>query len=55
MQKVLTGYPSVEKPWRKYYRETELRQFNVNQTLYQLLWEANQENLLQYLSLIQIH
>lgn len=45
MQKVLTGYPSVEKPWRKYYRETELRQFNVNQTLYQLLWEANQENL----------
>ena len=40
-----TGYPSVDKPWVKYYREKPIREFNVEQCTYQLIYELNRNNL----------
>lgn len=41
----LTGYPSIDKPWLKYYRENPIRDFNVNQKFYRLIEDANKDNL----------
>lgn len=40
-----TGYPSIDRPWIKHYRETPMRIFNTEQNTYQLIIEANQSNL----------
>ena len=40
-----TGYPSVDRPWTKYYKNKPLREFDVEQCTYQLLYELNKENL----------
>lgn len=41
----LTGYASIDKPWRKYYRSTPIREFDENQTLYDFVFNANRENM----------
>ena len=45
MNNNVTGYPSIDKPWTKYYREESLREFSVDQCCYQLLYELNKNNL----------
>ncbi len=47
-EKKLTGYPSIDKPWLKYYSENKSIDFDVNQTLYtnfKRVAEANRNNL----------
>lgn len=41
----LTGYPSMDKPWKKYHGEKVWREFDVNQTFEQLLRTSNKDNL----------
>lgn len=40
-----TGYPSVDRPWTKYYRDTPIRKFNAEQKFYSLLESVNKDNL----------
>ena len=37
--------PSQEQPWKKYHRQTPIREFNVHQKLDQMIEEANCKNL----------
>lgn len=40
-----TGYPSVDRPWLKYYSD-EARNFEMPEcTIYDYLWENNKEHL----------
>lgn len=41
----LTGYPSIDKPWLKYYSEEAIRAELPEDTLYENLWKCNQDNL----------
>ena len=41
----MTGYPSVDKPWLKYYREEPIRIIKDNQTIYAMVFETNAENM----------
>lgn len=41
----LTGYPSIDKPWLKYYSEEAIRAELPNDTLYENLKISNQDNL----------
>ncbi len=44
-EKKLTGYPSIDKPWLKYYPE-EAKDFpNNNATFYDCLFEMNKKHL----------
>lgn len=43
--KILTGYPSIDEPWKKYHRTNLIREFDVNQTFEQLVRTANCDNL----------
>ncbi|MDD4734451.1 MAG: class I adenylate-forming enzyme family protein [Bacilli bacterium] len=40
-----TGYVSIDKPQYKFYRENPIRDFDVNQTLYQLVFNSNTDNM----------
>ena len=44
-EKDYTKYPSIEQPWKKFYRDKPLREFDVNQTFNDLLENANCKNL----------
>lgn len=44
-EKKLTGYPSVDKPWLKYYSEKAIQAELPNDTLYESLKKCNQDNL----------
>ena len=35
---------SITQPWKKYHREKPIRDFNVEQKLCTLLWDANKSN-----------
>lgn len=37
-EKKRTGYPSIDKPWMKYYREKPLRELDAEQTLYNFIF-----------------
>lgn len=37
------GYPSIDKPWLKYYREEPIKEINPNQTIYEMVF--NQDDL----------
>lgn len=54
-EKKLTGYPSVDKPHYKYYRTTPVREINKNQTIYELVFGSNIDNMddvaLEYLGI----
>ena len=45
--KKLTGYPSIDKPWLKYYSEEAINAPLPECTLWQYLWENNKEYLFQ--------
>ncbi|MBR1860246.1 MAG: AMP-binding protein [Lachnospiraceae bacterium] len=40
-----TGYPSVDKPWLKYYTEEQINTPLPDCSLYEYLWECNKEHL----------
>lgn len=42
-----SGYASIDMPWIRFQRETPIREFEVNQTLADLLKNVNQDNLKQ--------
>lgn len=52
--KPLTGYPSIDKPWLKYYSEDMKNDSFPELTMYQYIWENNKDHLndiaLQYYS-----
>ncbi|MCM1185168.1 MAG: acyl--CoA ligase [Lachnoclostridium sp.] len=41
----LTGYPSIDKPWLKYYSEEAIHAILPECTIYEYLWENNKKNL----------
>lgn len=41
----LTGYPSIDKPWLKYYSEEAINAPQPECTIYEYLWENNKEHL----------
>lgn len=43
--KALTGYPSIDKPWLKYYSEEEINATLPECTIYEYLWENNKNHL----------
>ena len=44
-EKKLTGYPSIDKPQSKYYREKPVREINTDQTIYDLVFKSNTNNM----------
>lgn len=44
-EQVLTGYPSIDKPWMKYYRKTPIKEIAVNQTIYEMVFNSNKDNM----------
>lgn len=43
-EKKLTGYPSIDKPWLKYYTEEDLKIDVPKCTVYQNIYERNKDN-----------
>ena len=43
--KALTGYPTIDKPWLKYYSREAINAPLPKMTLYQYAWENNKNNL----------
>ena len=41
----LTGFPSIDKPWLKYYSEKEISTPLPNCTMFELIYKNNQDNL----------
>ncbi len=44
-QQNLTGYPSIDKPWLKYYSEEAINAPLPECTIYEYLWENNKDHL----------
>lgn len=44
-EKKLTGYPSVDKPHYKYYRSEPIRKIESEQTIYEMVFNANKSNM----------
>lgn len=44
-QTKLTGYPSIDKPWLKYYSEEAINAPLPECTIYEYLWENNKDHL----------
>lgn len=44
-EKQLTGYPSIDKPWLKYYSEEAINAPLPECTMYEYLWENNKNHL----------
>ena len=44
-EKKLTGYPSIDKPWLKYYSEEALHAPLPQCTVFELLWNNNKDHL----------
>lgn len=43
-ERKLTGYPSVDKPWLKYYAQEEVEEI-PHRKIYTHLWECNRNHL----------
>ena len=41
----LTGFPSIDKPWLKYYSEEAIQEKLPECTMYDLIYQENQSNL----------
>lgn len=41
----LTGYPSIDKPQLKFYREKPVREIDTEQTIYNLIFKTNAKNM----------
>ena len=50
-EKKLTGYPSIDKPWLKYYSEDAINAPLPECTIYEYLWENNKENFVSMFNL----
>ena len=44
-EKKLTGYPSIDKPWLKYYSEEAINAPLPECTIYEYLWKNNKDHL----------
>ena len=44
-EKKLTGYPSIDKPWLKYYSDEAIKASLPECTMYEYLWESNKDHL----------
>ena len=44
-EKELTGYPSIDKPQEKYYRAKPVREIETEQTIYEMVFNANKDNM----------
>lgn len=44
-EKKLTGYPSIDKPWLKYYSEEAINAPLRERTIYQFFWESSKNHL----------
>lgn len=44
-EKKLTGYPSIDKPWLKYYSKEAIKAPLPECTMYELLWQNNKDHL----------
>ena len=44
-EKGLTGYPSIDKPWLKYYSEEAINAIIPRKTMYQILYDSNKDRL----------
>ena len=44
-EKELTGYPSIDKPWLKYYSEEAINAPLPECTIYEYIWENNKDHL----------
>lgn len=44
-EKKLTGYPSIDKPWLKYYSEEAVTAPLPECTIYEYLWKCNKNHL----------
>ncbi len=44
-EKELTGYPSIDKPHYRFYRTNPIRDIDVNQTIYELVFKSNEQNM----------
>ena len=44
-EKELTGYPTIDKPWLKYYSEEAIHAELPQMTMYDYLYESNENNL----------
>lgn len=44
-EKKLTGYPSIDKPWLKYYTEEAINATLPECTIYEYLWDNNKDHL----------
>lgn len=42
--KKLTGYPSIDKPWLKYYTEEAINAKMPESTIYEYLWKSNENH-----------
>ena len=45
IKKELTGYPSIDKPWLKYYSEEAINAPLPECSIYEYLWECNKDHL----------
>ena len=45
MEGELTGYPSIDKPWLKYYRKRPVREINEDNTIYRMIFDSNFSNM----------
>ena len=43
-EKNLTGFPSIDKPWLKYYTEETINTKLPECTIYDYLWENNKDH-----------
>lgn len=44
-EKLLTGYPSIDKPWLKYYSEEVINTPIPQKTMYELIYDSNKHRL----------
>ena len=44
-EKKLTGYPSIDKPWLKYYTEEAINAKTPKCSIYQNIYDSNAEHL----------
>lgn len=42
---MITGYVSIDKPQYKFYRKSPIRKFDTNQTMYELVFNSNKNNM----------
>ena len=45
MSKGLTGYPSIDKPWLKYYSKEDLSRSIPQDNMFELIWKSNRDYL----------